>query len=214
MTFGILTVLAAISFVFYGVTFLNHDFTQAETTSLTLLVTVVPFGYMRLFRMQSRLHYCPDCGSDKLLRVLPKRDGRLELSGWAPTAGANHQVIRVKLRLRPSGGEVLLGAEIVRAVRETFIDLPIQVMEELQLNHGSTVHLVSHEDRTVRSSASEMELEVIQAVESSPEALRVYLKGWEAAVDEWGQAVTQTFKGLTDGVSVQFDVPRQSSLPS
>lgn len=66
MTIGILGVLVAITIVFVWVTLLDRAFGQFETTALTLLVTVLPFGYMRARGMKLNRLICPLCGSADL----------------------------------------------------------------------------------------------------------------------------------------------------
>lgn len=66
VTVGIMGVLVAITLVFAWVTYLERDFGPVETVLLTLLVTVVPFGYMWLRRMTIRIPHCPECGRSLL----------------------------------------------------------------------------------------------------------------------------------------------------
>ncbi|HEX9015733.1 MAG TPA: hypothetical protein VF960_06980 [Chloroflexota bacterium] len=69
MTVGILSVLVGISVVFVFVTFLDRSFGTPETVLLTMLVTVVPFAYMRLRRMRAVIRRCALCGSESLKRL-------------------------------------------------------------------------------------------------------------------------------------------------
>ncbi len=71
MTIGILGVLAGITIVFVWVTFLDRAFGQLETIALTLLVTVLPFGYMRARGMKLHQLSCPSCGAPDLADSLP-----------------------------------------------------------------------------------------------------------------------------------------------
>ncbi len=72
MTIGILGVLAAISFVFVWVTFLDRTIGTPETVVLTMIVTVLPFCYMRLRRMQATMQTCPLCSSLELTDAPPQ----------------------------------------------------------------------------------------------------------------------------------------------
>lgn len=72
MTVGILSVLVGISIVFVFVTFLDRSFGTPETVALTMLVTVVPFAYMRLRRMRAVIRKCSTCGSEELDKLDPE----------------------------------------------------------------------------------------------------------------------------------------------